>query len=133
MPVTRSASRQKATENARPYHEKASAGSATESKSKPVKKAPRGRKKQQATGVDATSTAPSLPETAVVTKTIVPVVGVQSAPPELLPAILTFSLDEAKQHLITADPRFEDLFDRLKCRPWEQLERVDPFRCGVYD
>ena len=48
--------------------------------------------------------------------------------PTFLPAVLTFSLEDAKKHLIEADPRFEDVFDRLKCRPFEQLERVDPFR-----
>ena len=50
-------------------------------------------------------------------------------PPALVPAVLTFSFEEAKQHLISADPRFEDVFRRLKCKPFEHLERVDPFRC----
>lgn len=46
----------------------------------------------------------------------------------LVPAELTFSFEEAKQHLIDVDPRFEHVFSRLQCRPFEQLERVDPFR-----
>lgn len=49
--------------------------------------------------------------------------------PALVPAVLTFSFEDAKQHLITTDPRFEDVFGRLKCKPFEHLERVDPFRC----
>ncbi len=48
--------------------------------------------------------------------------------PTFLPTVLSFSLEDAKKHLITADPRFEDIFDRLECRPFEQLEHVDPFR-----
>ena len=45
-----------------------------------------------------------------------------------MPAKLTFDFEEAKRHLIAADPRFEELFVRLKCRPFEHLEQVDPFR-----
>ena len=51
-----------------------------------------------------------------------------STPPVLVPAKLTFDFEEAKRHLIAADPRFEELFARLKCRPFEHLEQVDPFR-----
>ena len=47
-----------------------------------------------------------------------------------LPAVLTFDFQEAKRHLIQADHRFEDLFQRMKCKPFEQLERVHPFRYG---
>lgn len=46
----------------------------------------------------------------------------------LVPAELAFSFEDAKRHLVRADPRFEELFRRLKCRPFEHLERVDPFR-----
>ncbi|TFK89109.1 DNA glycosylase [Polyporus arcularius HHB13444] len=47
---------------------------------------------------------------------------------ELVPAVLTFSFEDAKRHLISVDPRFEDVFRRVKCKPYEHLERVDPFR-----
>lgn len=47
---------------------------------------------------------------------------------ELVPAVLTFSFEEARRHLVRVDPRFEDVFRRVKCRPFEHLERVDPFR-----
>ena len=47
---------------------------------------------------------------------------------ELVPAVLTFSFESAKDHLISVDPRFEEMFKRVSCRPFEHLERVDPFR-----
>ena len=48
-----------------------------------------------------------------------------------VPAVLTFDFQEAKRHLIQADHRFEDLFQKLTCKPFEQLERVHPFRYGL--
>ena len=45
-----------------------------------------------------------------------------------LPAKLTFSFEDARSHLISADARFDDLFSKMKCRPFEQLARMDPFR-----
>jgi DNA-3-methyladenine glycosylase II len=48
--------------------------------------------------------------------------------PSYLPAELSFSYEEAKGHLINADPRFESVFERLACRPFIQLERLEPFR-----
>ena len=48
--------------------------------------------------------------------------------PTFLPAKLSFSFHEARNHLIKADPRFEDVFNKMKCRPFEHLEQVDPFR-----
>jgi DNA-3-methyladenine glycosylase II len=49
--------------------------------------------------------------------------------PTYLPAVLSFSYEDAKSHLIRADQRFEAIFQRLPCRPFVQLERVEPFRC----
>ncbi|CAE7232450.1 unnamed protein product [Rhizoctonia solani] len=51
--------------------------------------------------------------------------------PVLIPATLTFSFEQAKKHLIKADARFETIFAELKCRPFEQLEPVDPFQTLV--
>ena len=48
--------------------------------------------------------------------------------PGLVPAILTFSFEDAKQHLINVDHRFEDLFTKMACRPFQHLETVHPFR-----
>jgi DNA-3-methyladenine glycosylase II len=39
-----------------------------------------------------------------------------------------FSFQEARRHLINADGRFEDIFDKLLCRPFENLEQNDPFK-----
>ncbi|KAI0930616.1 hypothetical protein AcV5_007284 [Taiwanofungus camphoratus] len=47
---------------------------------------------------------------------------------QLVPAVLSFSFKEAKKHLANADVRFEGVFKRLKCKPFEHLEMVDPFR-----
>jgi DNA-3-methyladenine glycosylase II len=48
--------------------------------------------------------------------------------PKIFPATLTFSYLDAKEHLLRADPRFAGLFSRLGCKPFEHLERVEPFR-----
>jgi len=45
-----------------------------------------------------------------------------------VPAVLTFSLDEAKKHLISVDHRFEDIFNKLACKPYENLECFHPFQ-----
>ncbi|KAL1748677.1 DNA glycosylase [Schizophyllum fasciatum] len=49
-------------------------------------------------------------------------------PSRILPAVLTFDYAKAKRHLIAADSRFEELFKRLPCKPYEHLETVHPFR-----
>ncbi|KAJ3517214.1 hypothetical protein NLJ89_g655 [Agrocybe chaxingu] len=46
----------------------------------------------------------------------------------IVPAVLSFDFEEAKNHLIEADHRFEDLFEKMKCKPFEHLERVRPFQ-----
>ncbi|KAF9510051.1 hypothetical protein BS47DRAFT_1300708 [Hydnum rufescens UP504] len=50
---------------------------------------------------------------------------------QVIPAKLAFSFDEAKAHLIAVDNRFKELFDRVKCKPFQDLEPVDPFRTLV--
>ena len=45
-----------------------------------------------------------------------------------VPAVLTFDLEEAKHHLIQVDHRFEDLFTKMRCKPFQNLEQVHPFR-----
>lgn len=49
---------------------------------------------------------------------------------QVVPAALTFDFQEAKKHLIKADHRFEDLFQRMECKPFERLEQLHPFRYG---
>ncbi|KAF8609027.1 DNA glycosylase [Ceratobasidium sp. AG-I] len=51
--------------------------------------------------------------------------------PVMIPAVLSFSFDDAKKHLIKADSRFDRIFAELPCRPFEHLEPVDPFQTLV--
>ncbi|KAI6125793.1 DNA glycosylase [Pisolithus croceorrhizus] len=66
--------------------------------------------------------------------------SVASAPPlpldgdsdqPMIDAVLTFSFEDAKAHLIGVDSRFAELFERLKCKPFEHLDQVHPFRSLV--
>jgi len=50
----------------------------------------------------------------------------------LVPATLTFSLEKAKEHLIRVDHRFEDIFDKMPCKPYENLEQFHPFRLVLH-
>jgi DNA-3-methyladenine glycosylase II len=45
-----------------------------------------------------------------------------------VPATLTFNFEQGQTHLINIDARFQDLFDKMPCRPFEHLEQVHPFR-----
>lgn len=47
---------------------------------------------------------------------------------DVVPAVLSFSFEKAKNHLIKADARFEGLFNEVTCKPYEKLERVHPFQ-----
>jgi DNA-3-methyladenine glycosylase II len=49
-------------------------------------------------------------------------------PPALVPAELSFSFEGAKQHLVEADTRFQDVFTTAVCTPYQKLDRVEPFR-----
>lgn len=49
-------------------------------------------------------------------------------PGRVIPANLSFEFDRAKAHLIEVDERFGKVFETLPCRPFEELEPVDPFR-----
>jgi DNA-3-methyladenine glycosylase II len=43
----------------------------------------------------------------------------------LVPAVLTFSFKAAKEHLIGVDRRFEAIFNKLSCKPYENLEQFE--------
>lgn len=58
--------------------------------------------------------------------TRIPILVEPDAP--LIPAQLSFSFEDAKTHLIGADNRFKELFANVKCKPFENLEPLDPFR-----
>ncbi|KAF8625406.1 hypothetical protein AX15_005371 [Amanita polypyramis BW_CC] len=47
---------------------------------------------------------------------------------QVVPATLTFSFEEGRKHLISVDRRFEKLFNKMPCKPFEHLETVHPFR-----
>ena len=49
-------------------------------------------------------------------------------PNRVIPANLTFDFQQAKEHLTAVDSRFAKVFETLPCRPFENLEPVDPFR-----
>ncbi|GJE94973.1 DNA glycosylase [Phanerochaete sordida] len=121
MRVTRSASRAASTTA------QAAAPAAPAATPKPAKRkaAPRAAPSKKAR-TDDDDVLPPPPKPPVV-RHITPVPAEGDAEP-LVPAELTFEFADAKQHLVRADPRFADVFDRLKCRPFEHLERVDPFR-----
>ncbi|EIW63531.1 DNA glycosylase [Trametes versicolor FP-101664 SS1] len=96
-----------------------------DAEAEPAQKKPRATKaktKAAAPTASGVKTSPAAPNTAVPT----PIPNAEGE--ELVPAVLTFSFEEARRHLVRVDPRFEDVFRRVKCRPFEHLERVDPFR-----
>ncbi|KAI6000659.1 DNA glycosylase [Pisolithus albus] len=65
----------------------------------------------------------------VVSAAPLPLDGCSDQP--MIDAVLTFSFEDAKAHLISVDPRFAELFGRLKCKPFEHLDQVHPFRSLV--
>ncbi|OCH95080.1 DNA glycosylase [Obba rivulosa] len=131
MPVTRSATRAATATSVPAQADVAETGKANGRASKrketdadapaPVKKS---RKKTTAKAEDAAA-APA-PAQAAATPVLPPIPP--GEPAAFVPAVLTFSFEDAKKHLIDVDRRFEDVFARMKCRPFEHLERVDPFR-----
>ena len=141
MAVTRSATRSTSTAAA------ATAGNVADATDTEKAKAPATAKKRKAatssaqtaqkkprtaqkTAKAATSTNAGSSAVAASSTTAVPTPIPNPEGEELVPAVLTFSFEEAKSHLISVDPRFEEVFRRVKCRPFEHLERVDPFRCA---
>lgn len=133
MPVTRSATRGAIVAVNSTNASEETTVAATESTVKrkrttaskaPVKRA-RATKSTSGTGTTPTEAVPAVAPSR-------PVHTADGESEELVPAVLTFSFEEAKQHLISVDPRFEDVFRRVKCKPYEHLERVDPFRWVVF-
>ncbi|KAG6907658.1 hypothetical protein DXG01_007862 [Tephrocybe rancida] len=85
-----------------------------------VAKATPAEQKSKPAPVAATATEPS-------TATAVASNDAARAHP-MVPAVLTFSFEEGKKHLISVDHRFDDLFSKMQCKPYEHLETVHPFR-----
>lgn len=127
MPTTRSATRaastvpQAAAAITKPKTTKRKApASATLDKEQPKSKKPR--------SVEAPALAPANHEVA---QTIPSIPPVTEPPPAVVPAALSFSFDDAKEHLIEADERFKDVFARNPIKPYEVLDQVEPFRTLV--
>ncbi|KAJ8468590.1 hypothetical protein ONZ51_g9542 [Trametes cubensis] len=138
MAVTRSATRSTSTAAANAGNvadatdtEKAKAPATAKKRKAASSSAETAQKKPrtaQKTAKAATSTNAGSSAVAASSTTAVPTPIPNPEEEELVPAVLTFSFEEAKSHLIRVDPRFEEVFRRVKCRPFEHLERVDPFR-----
>ena len=148
MRVTRSATRkaaaddegaavaEKPTENPPPAAKAATRKrkASGESPSEPAKKARATKASAAITAKPATQKTEAGSASAPPPPPAVHVEAVPTADGEaLVPAVLTFSFEEARKHLIGVDPRFEDVFRKCKCKPFEELERVDPFRCVALD
>lgn len=78
------------------------------------------RRPKKATKVDAAAKEEPRP--------LIPPSGEELVP---LPAELTFSLEDAKNHLIQVDYRFGDVFSCLPCKPFEGVEAIHPFRLVI--
>lgn len=50
-----------------------------------------------------------------------------STPSAVVPAVLPFSFQEAKTHLSNQDPRFKMMFERFRCKPYEEPGEEDCF------
>jgi DNA-3-methyladenine glycosylase II len=120
MPVTRSASgRSASAASAASTHTKTAAKrKATPTSSQKSPKKPRTAASASASSV---AQAPAHIPQEKTTEATVPNAA-------LVPAVLSFSFEDAKNHLTNTDERFQDLFDKLTCRPFEHLEQVHPFR-----
>jgi DNA-3-methyladenine glycosylase II len=90
-------------------------------------KTPTPRKKAKATATTPTTPAGTEP-TPVKPLPVFNLTDATQDPSRMIPGKLGFEFEDAKKHLIGVDPRFEQLFEKLKCKPFENLEAVDPFR-----
>ncbi|KAG6842093.1 hypothetical protein C0991_002747 [Blastosporella zonata] len=93
-----------------------------EASAKPTKK--RARVAQETTVQENIEAEPE-PSTAASSDALVPRALTKQP---MVPAVLTFSFEEGKKHLISVDHRFQDLFSKMQCKPYEHLETVHPFR-----
>ncbi|KAG6812600.1 hypothetical protein H0H92_001951 [Tricholoma furcatifolium] len=92
-------------------------------KTQPKKRA---RLPKSTTNEDAGQAQPTPPEPS--SSTAIPNIPDSQIAHPTVPAVLTFSFEEGKRHLISVDHRFRDLFSKMQCKPYEHLEMVHPFR-----
>jgi DNA-3-methyladenine glycosylase II len=121
MPITRSATRASTTASSVP---KVAANApkrkvATAASYKAPRKKRRANEEPEAP-VENHGSPPSAPT--------LPVIPFAASPPVIVPAVLSFSFEDAKEHLIEADERFKDVFERMKCTPFQELDQMEPFR-----
>ncbi|KAF5385910.1 hypothetical protein D9615_002511 [Tricholomella constricta] len=128
MRTTRSSTRAQATANAADIPAIAAPGEKRKPESEPSTNQKRARVAKAASMSDAQAPPGALVPQA--TSSVDTAATFQEALP-LVPAVLTFSFEDAKQHLISVDHRFEDLFSKMPCKPYEHLETVHPFRALV--
>jgi DNA-3-methyladenine glycosylase II len=115
MPVTRSSSGRSASTASR-----AAPSTLSQAKRKaPATKTKTTSKKPRVEASDTLVPSPSLN---------IPAAVDSSTPENFVPAVLSFSFEDAKEHLTSVDERFEDLFNKMQCKPYEHLEQVHPFR-----
>jgi len=97
---------------------------------------PRKRKTMAGSAVNDTvkNLEPNTPQTQISALALSAIPSDQDAsePEELVPAMLSFDFEEAKRHLIEVDHRFEDLFSKMQCKPFQHLEQVHPFRYELF-
>lgn len=124
MPATRSATRA-AANNVNPPNTDGVVQSSPKRKASTAGKAPRSKKPRSNV---AEETPAATPEIVQILPVIPPAAG---APPTVLPAALCFSFEDAKGHMIGVDERFQDVFEKNQCKPFEELDRVEPFRTLV--
>ncbi|TFY63150.1 hypothetical protein EVJ58_g3421 [Rhodofomes roseus] len=123
---TRSAAKKAATANS---SDSSSAAMDSKVKSSKRKAAPATEKTSRKKAKSKETSEGELPvQSTTLDVPILPLNQAAEDAPALVPAVLTFSFEEAKQYLIGVDRRFEEVFRRVKCKPFEHLERVDPFR-----
>ncbi|KAH7914124.1 DNA glycosylase [Hygrophoropsis aurantiaca] len=132
MPLTRSSTRSAATAAPATNVNKVQESPSTEAVTRNKRKSPTTPQKTPKQKKVKVENVPAVAATSNASPSL-PAVPVSDADSEtvFVPAVLNFSFEEAKRHLISVDGRFEDIFNRLRCKPYQSLEQVHPFRALV--
>ena len=127
MPVTRSISRNHAAKTPPVVNPnlKRRASNKRQLEGDPASAAATKRTKKASSSSKNRKAKPEIVEAEAVPRLLIKPSGEDLAP---LPVKLTFSLEDAKNHLVKADGRFGGVFSRLPCKPFERVEGIHPFR-----
>jgi len=130
MPATRSSARLIANKAADNEATQASLSSQDENVGKKKKATVKAKAtpKRKTNLINSAKSKNAAGSTTDLTSNSIPILEDSTEPEEFVPAVLTFDFEEAKKHLIEVDHRFEDLFSKMECKPFEHLEQVHPFR-----